>query len=98
MRLSGGQFLGELIRSVPIAGLTLSETRYRAGACLPRHCHEHAYFCLIRQGTYREEYGGRQRACGPRMLAFHPPEEVHAEHFDGEEVRSFNIEIMPSWL
>jgi AraC family transcriptional regulator len=53
---------------------------------------------LIRQGTYREEYGDRQRSCGPLMLAFHPPEEVHAEHIDGEEVHSFNIEITPSWL
>jgi len=96
--LSSGQYYGEVICSRVFAGLTLSETRYPAGAHLPRHCHEHAYFCLIRQGTYREEYGGRQRLCGPLMLAFHPPEEVHAEHFDSEEVRSFNIEITPSWL
>jgi AraC family transcriptional regulator len=53
---------------------------------------------MIRCGTYREEYGGKQRACGPLMLAFHPPEEVHAEQFGGEEVRSFNIEFAPSWL
>jgi AraC family transcriptional regulator len=65
---------------------------------VPRHCHEHAYFCLIRCGTYRENYGGEHRACGPLMLAFHPPEEVHAEQFDGEEVRSFNVEITSSWL
>jgi AraC family transcriptional regulator len=96
-RLIGGQYYGELIRRHAFAGLILSETRYPAGARLPRHCHEHAYFCLIRQGTYREDYGGRQRSCGPLMLAFHPPEEVHAEEFDGEEVRSFNIELMPSW-
>src|SRR5262249_54986085 len=96
-RLGGGEFYGELIRSRAFAGLTLTETRYAAGARLPRHCHEHAYFCLIRRGTYREEYGGRQRSCGPLTLAFHPPEEVHAEHFDGEEVRSFNVEITPSW-
>jgi hypothetical protein len=68
------------------------------GARLPRHCHEHAYFCLIRRGTYREEYGGRQRSRGPLLLAFHPPGEVHAEHFGGEPVRSFNLEITPSWL
>lgn len=97
-RLSGGQYYGELVRARVVAGLTLSETRYPAGASLPRHCHEHPYFCLIRRGTYREEYGGRQRSCGPQMLAYHPPEEVHAEHFDGEEVRSFNIELTPSWL
>src|SRR5262245_54756425 len=97
-RLSGGQYYGEVICSHAFAGLTLTETRYPAGAHLPRHCHEHAYFCLIRQGTYREVYGSRQRSCGPLMLAFHPPEEVHAEHFDSEDVRSFNIEITPSWL
>jgi AraC family transcriptional regulator len=97
-RLAGGQFLGELIRRHAFAGLSLTETRYPPGARLPRHCHEHAYFCLIRRGTYWEEYDGRQRACGPLMLAFHPPEEMHAEHFDGEEVLSFNIEITPSWV
>src|SRR5262245_8506214 len=32
------------------------------------------------------------------MIAFHPPGEVHAEYLDGEEVRSFNIEITSSWL
>jgi len=97
-RLTAGQFFGELMRSQAFAGLTLTETRYPPGARLPRHCHEHAYFCLIRRGTYREEYDGRQRSCGPLMLAFHPPEEVHAERFDGDEVLSFNIEVTPSWL
>jgi AraC family transcriptional regulator len=97
-RLSGGRFYGELVRCRAFAGLTLTETRHPPGAHVPRHCHENAYFCLIRRGTYREEFGGRQRSCGPRMLAFHPPEEVHAEHIDGEEVRSFNLEITPSWL
>jgi AraC family transcriptional regulator len=97
-RLSGGQFYGEVVRSQAFAGLTLTETRYPPGARLPRHCHEHAYFCFIRRGTYREEYGGRQRSCGPLTLAFHPPEEVHGEYLDAEEVRSFNVEITPSWL
>jgi AraC family transcriptional regulator len=97
-RLPGGRFYGELIRHRAVAGLHLSETRYAAFARLPAHCHEHAYFCLIRQGTYREEYGGRERLCGPLTLAFHPREETHTEHFGSSEVRSFNIEIAPTWL
>jgi AraC family transcriptional regulator len=97
-RLSGGQFYGEQIRSSAYSGFTLSETRYQPCSCVPRHCHEHAYFCLIRCGTYREEYGGHQRACGPYTIAFHPPEEVHSEHFGGDEVRSFNVEFSSSWL
>jgi AraC family transcriptional regulator len=97
-RLNGGTFLGKVIRARAFAGLLLNETMYPPGTRLPPHCHEHAYFCLIRQGTYREEYGGRRRSCGPLMLVFHPGEEVHAEYFDSEEVRSFNVELTSSWL
>jgi AraC family transcriptional regulator len=97
-RLPGGRFYGELLRQRTVAGLNLSETRYAPGTRLPRHSHARAYFCLIRHGSYREEYAGRQRACGPLMLAFHPPEELHAEHFGGSEVRSFNVELTPAWL
>jgi AraC-like DNA-binding protein len=95
--LSPGDFLGKVIRRRACAGLSLAETRHPAGARIPKHCHAHAYFCLIRRGTYREEYNGRERFCGPHMLAFHPPMEMHAEHVDGEEVWSFIIEITSSW-
>jgi AraC family transcriptional regulator len=95
--LSSGDFLGKVVRRQACAGLSLSETCHPAGARLPRHCHEHAYFCLIRRGTYREDYGNQQRFCVPRMLAFHPLAEIHAEHIDGEDVWSFNVEIAPSW-
>lgn len=94
--LPPGDFLGKVVRRQACAGISLTETRHPPGARLPPHCHEGAYFCLIRRGTYREEYGGRKRFCAPNMLAFHPPMEVHAEHVDGEEVCSFNIEISAS--
>jgi AraC family transcriptional regulator len=95
--LSSGTFLGTVVRERTCAGLSLNETCHRAGAHLPRHCHKHAYFCLVRRGTYREEYGNQRRTCAPHMLAFHPPEEIHAQHIDGEEVWSFNVEITISW-
>lgn len=97
-RLKGGQFYGEQIRQRAFSGLVLNETRYHPCSVVPRHCHEHAYFCLIRHGTYREQYGDNHRLCGPSMLAFHPADEVHAEHFDHDEVRSFNVEITSTWL
>jgi AraC family transcriptional regulator len=97
-RLSTGQFYGEQIRCRAFSGLVLSETSYQPCSCVPRHCHEHSYFCMIRRGTYREDYGNKHRFCGPFMLAFHPSEEVHTEQFDSDEVRSFNVEITSSWL
>jgi AraC family transcriptional regulator len=96
-RLPGGRFLGQVVRHRVLAGLTLCETRYAPGTCLPRHSHERAYFCLVRRGTYREEYAGRQRSCGPLTLAYHPPGELHAEQIGSAEVRSFNIEFGPAW-
>ena len=76
--LPTGDFLGTIMRRRNCAGLSLTETRHPAGARLPPHCHERAYFCLIRRGTYREDFDGGRRYCGPHMLAFHPPREVHA--------------------
>jgi AraC family transcriptional regulator len=98
LRLLPGQFYGQLTHHRVVPGLHLSETRYAPATRLPRHSHEHGYFCLVRRGHYREEYAGRQRSCGPFTVAFHPPGEIHAEHFAEDETWSFNIEVTNSWL
>jgi AraC family transcriptional regulator len=96
--LSSGQFYGRAVRHRVVGGLYLVETHYAPGARLPRHSHKHGYFCLVRRGQYREEYGARVRSCGPLTVAFHPPGELHAEQFAGDETWSFNIEVTDSWL
>lgn len=97
LRLSCGHYYGETMLHRRVAGLILTETRYAPRVSLPRHCHEHAYFCLVRHGRYTEEYGNRRRDVGPLTVAFHPPEEVHAQQFADAEVWSFNVEIPPPW-
>src|SRR5262245_38979080 len=96
-RLTCGHYYGEMVSRRCVADLILTETRYDPGVQLPRHCHEHAYFCLIRQGGYTEVYGSRERSCGPLTLAYHPPGEMHTQRFAGAQVRSFNVEVAPSW-
>jgi AraC family transcriptional regulator len=96
--LPPGQFYGQVVRARRVGGLLLSETRYSARVCLPRHAHANAYFCLVRRGGFTEVYGSHTRACGPMTVAFHPPGEEHSEHFQGEESRSFNVEVAPAWL
>src|SRR5262249_31064408 len=97
-QLSSGPFYGRAVRHRVVGGLHLIETHYAPGSRLPRHSHQHGYFCLVRRGQYREEYGGRVRSCGPLTVVFHPPGEVHAEQFAGDETWSFNTEITDSWL
>jgi AraC family transcriptional regulator len=50
------------------------------------------------QGNYTESYGSKTRECTSSTLLFHPPGELHAEHFHDAGGRSFIIEIAPDWL
>lgn len=96
--LESGRFYGNTVRKRSIGDLTLADVWYPAGACLPRHAHERAYFCLIRHGAYTESFGRRRRVCRPMTLAYHPPGEPHAQAFFGRPVASFNVEIGTEWL
>ena len=97
-QLEGGRFFGRTLRRHSVAQLRLADVVYPAGERLPSHSHEHAYFCLIRRGSYTETYGRRTRDCGPMTLVFHPRGESHAQQFSGSPVASFNVEIGSDWL
>jgi AraC family transcriptional regulator len=95
--LSLGHFYGKVLAHREVGGLVLTETGYKPHARVPKHSHDHPYLCLVRQGGYTEEYGNRTRHCEPMTLAFHPPGEVHGEHFHDVPSRSFNVELAPCW-
>ena len=97
-RLEAGQFYGRTVRRRAVGDLVLAHVLYPAASRLPRHAHERAYFCLIRQGTYDEEFSRRQRECRPSMLVYHPPGERHIQTFRSRAVASFNVELGPHWL
>ncbi len=97
-RLEGGRFFGRTLRKRSVGDLTMADVVYPAGTRLPLHCHERAYFCLIRRGGYTETYGRRMRECRPMTLVFHPAGESHRQKFSGSPVASFNVEIGGDWL
>ena len=96
-RLGHGEFCGQVLRSGSVAGFSLTETSYPARATLARHSHEFGYICLVRRGSYSENYGKNARVCRPLTLAFHPPDEAHSESFHESSALSFNIEVGPQW-
>lgn len=81
-----------------MAGFALSERFYPPRYKTPKHSHKMALFCFVIEGGYAETYGGRLRECASSTLLFHPPEELHAEHFHDSGGHSFIIEIEPRWL
>jgi AraC family transcriptional regulator len=97
-KLPAGHYYGEIQASRQVDGLFLSETVYEPECRVPKHSHTNSYLCLVRQGAYTETYGQRSRRCEPLSLVFHPPEEVHCEHFHDQPGLSFNVELDPKWL
>jgi AraC family transcriptional regulator len=97
-RLEAGRFYGRTLQQRSVGDLVLADILYPAAGRLPRHTHERAYFCLIRLGSYTEEFLRRRRECGPSMLVFHPPGEPHSQSFGSRAVASFNVELGPHWL
>lgn len=96
-KLPEGRFFGRTLKRWSVAGFLLTETAYPAGAAVPRHAHRSAYLCHVRRGQYVETLGSGHRECGASTLAFHPPEEWHAERMQAPTL-SFNIEAPPSAL
>jgi AraC family transcriptional regulator len=96
-RIERGRFLGETASRRQVGDLVLVDSVHPAGSRLPRHAHDHAYFCLNHGGEYTEEYGRRRRICRPGMLVFHPLGETHSEVHDGA-VASLNVELGSAWL
>lgn len=89
---------GQIIKSKEVAGFYLSETTYAPLVKVPSHSHQHACFCLVLQGTYKELYRRKTVECTPSLLVFRPAGETHSDHFDDQQVRCFLIELDAAWL
>lgn len=98
LRLPPGNLFGETLQSCQVSGFKLSERSYPPCFETPRHSHNWPLFCLVIDGSYTETYGAKTRSCCPYTLLYHPPSELHAEHFHNSGGRSFIIEIDPDWL
>lgn len=97
-RLPVGGFFGINERSSRGSGFVLSETRYAPGLRAPRHVHELAYFCLLLDGGYWEQYGRRCVTYEPLSIVFHPAEETHCGDVSAVGGRCFHVEIESAWI
>jgi AraC family transcriptional regulator len=98
LKLPGGQFCGDVLRSSNLSGIRLTETTYSPGLVLPKHSHEHACFIFTLGGSFYETYGKRSRVCKSLTLIYRPSDEVHSDHFYNSGGRCLNIEIEPQWM
>jgi AraC family transcriptional regulator len=97
-KLPPGSFFGRTTGSRTVGGITVLESAYPPGLCLPPHEHAAAFFDLVVAGACAEVLSGRTRARGRSTFAFHPAGEVHSSRWHGPEARCFHVEVAPPLL
>jgi AraC family transcriptional regulator len=96
--LSAGRFHGKILGAGTIAGIRLTEAALEPQRRLPRHSHELAFFCLLLDGGYREDYGSRTVVYRPFTVAYHPPGEPHRGEMSPSGARVLNVELSSDWF
>ena len=93
-----GAYFGRSLRAREVAGLILTEKVHPVGERTPLHAHSQPYLCLVLDGVWQERCEDGTRHCAPRTLIYHPPGDVHSDHFDTNEGRVFAIEMDATWV
>lgn len=90
-----GYFTGETA-SWRIAGVVLSEVRHTIRKEVPPHRHEHTYFSLLLEGSYRECGVGFDIVYEPYTLVFHSARTLHEDQMVPPS-RFFALELPAAW-
>lgn len=96
--LKPGQFFGEILRKRQESGLILSELKHDHARKLPSHSHELAYFCLLLNGDYWEQFGRKRITYKPLTVMFHPPDTTHIDEIGPHGGRFFSVEVKTEWM
>ena len=76
-RLPSGHYFGASRELVRGAGLLIESTSFEPDLVIPRHEHEHAFFCLVTAGRASRQWPGRHGQSAPMRLTLFPAEQPH---------------------
>src|ERR1700752_1474778 len=96
--LRPGHFYGEITRKREASGLILSELKHDTARKLPSHSHELAYFCLLLNGNFWEQFGRQRITYKPLTVMFHPPGTTHVDEIGPAGGRFFSVEVKTAWM
>lgn len=96
--LQPGHFYGEITRKREASGLIFSELKHESPRKLPTHSHELAYFCLLLNGNYWEQFGRKRITYKPLTVMFHPPATTHIDEIGPAGGRFFSVEVKTEWM
>ena len=90
---------GRTLRKRAIAGFVLAESVYESSLRIPHHVHEeNGDFNIVLHGGFAEYSQHKSQVFGQAALGFHPPGHGHANQFQQERTRLFNVWFSASWF
>jgi AraC family transcriptional regulator len=92
-RLHACSFHGSLLKVAESAGMRITEVSYGPHLKNPQHSHEYGYIGITLDGYSTQVCKNQVRSSKPWTVMFHPPGEIHSDHFHDRGAREFNIEI-----
>jgi len=97
-RLPSGHYFGASRELVRGGGLLIDSTSFEPGLVIPKHEHEHAFFCLVTAGRASRQWQGRRGQSAPMRLTLFPAEQPHENLWGGEGGEALHIEFAADWL
>jgi AraC family transcriptional regulator len=97
-RLPSGHYFGASRELVRGGGLLLESTLFEPGLVIPKHEHEHAFFCLVTAGQASRQWQGRQGADAPMRLTMFPAEQPHQNLWGRDGGEALHIEFSADWM
>jgi AraC family transcriptional regulator len=86
-------FHGEILRSMELKGIRLTEIAYGPNLRNAVHSHAHAYIGVTLDGNSTQTCRNFVRSSRPWTVMYHPVGEVHSDQFHDRGARELNIEI-----
>jgi AraC family transcriptional regulator len=74
-----------------------TDLQHSSARKMPAHSHELAFFALLLESDYREQYGRQHTYFGPFTMSFRPAGIPHQDEVGPRGVKFFEIEVRPSW-
>ena len=96
--LDAGQNFGAMTQRVSSGGLLLNAADHGAGMLVPRHEHENAYLCVVLQGGFELQSGGRRHDCLAGSVLAHPAGHQHSNRFHAAPGRCVNLHLAEAWV
>ena len=97
-RLTLGSSYGNEQQKREISGILFTKRSFHPLLRTPRHSHENAFFYLVVEGAFREDYDRKFRFGTPSTVIFSPEGQPHADAWMDKGGTTFTVELAPLCL